>query len=118
MRGCTKRESPTYMSIPEDLDFLPSGPQGNILVHFNEETISLSSFETPVSFAVYLVEDSFPSNTYRYHFTNIEDPNTVFGRNIENNLPEIFWYSPKKCIVLSGLISTSVKANLTIVAPL
>jgi hypothetical protein len=50
------------------------------------------SFDQRVSFAVYLCEDSFPTKIYGYHFTNDEEQNGVLGREISNELSEIFWY--------------------------
>ena len=99
------------------LEVLPDGPYGDRVITLDDESISLSDFNNKVSFAVYLDDDSFPTKTYGYHFTNVEEHGSFFGRNIENELSEIYWYSPKKCIVLSGLVSASIKAHLTIVSP-
>ena len=104
-------------SILEDLEILPNGSQGDVVLKLGEEAISLSSFDSRVSFAVYLEEDSFPTNTFGYHFINIDDTGVGLGRNIENELPEIYWYSPKKCILLSGDVVANKLANLTVITP-
>lgn len=105
------------MSIGEMVGVLPDGVDGDALLRVGNETIHRSLLDTHVSFAVYLSDDCFPKKTYGYHFVNIEDAQSVFGRNIENELSEIYWYSPKKCIVLNNEVHASKYANLTIISP-
>jgi hypothetical protein len=105
------------LSLPEDLEILPDGPMGDIILKLQNEIISISLFDMQVSFAVGLGDDCFPGKTFGFHFTNIEKDKAAFCRNIENELSEIYWYSQHKCIVLSGKIAASARANLTIISP-